>query len=83
MSLRWWLGLLVAAAVVAVPTVNLMLLGLFPPPAVSLHIRSCEPDEKPDERPGSCVRVNADGSVDRVVRMGWGGGRSDRVFATR
>lgn len=32
MSLRWWLGLLVAAAVVAVPTINVVLLHFFPPP---------------------------------------------------
>lgn len=82
MSLRWWLGLLVAAAVVAVPTVNWMLLSLFPPPAVALHIRSCGPDETPDERPGSCVRVNPDGSVDRVVRMGWNG-RGERLMLAR
>lgn len=69
MSLRVLLGLLVAAAVVMVPTINLALLRFFPPPEVSLHLRSCGPDESAGEERGTCVHVNADGSIDRVVHI--------------
>ncbi|NGY06948.1 ATP-binding protein [Solimonas terrae] len=79
MSLRVLLGLLVAAAVVMVPTINLALLQLFPPPEVAIHIRSCGPDELPQDERGGCVHVNPDGSVDRVLRMRPGGG--DHLFA--
>ncbi|WP_051361933.1 ATP-binding protein [Solimonas soli] len=60
MSLRWWLGLFVAAAVVAVPTVNWMLLRLFPPPSVSLHLSGCAPGESREASSGSCLRAPAD-----------------------
>lgn len=79
MSLRVLLGLLVAVAVVMVPTINLALLRFFPPPELAIHIRSCGPDElTKDER--SCVHVNPDGSVDRVLHM-QPGGRGDHFFA--
>lgn len=74
MSLRVLLGLLVAAAVVMVPTINFALLRLFPPPELSIHIRSCGPDEQQENERGNCVRVNPDGSIDRIVRMRPGGG---------
>ncbi|HET8883675.1 MAG TPA: histidine kinase dimerization/phospho-acceptor domain-containing protein, partial [Solimonas sp.] len=79
MSLRVLLGLLVAAAVVMVPTINLALLRFFPPPELAIHIRSCGPDEMTKDERG-CVHVNPDGSVDRVLHMRAGVG-GDRFFA--
>ncbi|WP_020648914.1 ATP-binding protein [Solimonas variicoloris] len=43
MSLRWWLGLLVAAAVIAVPTINVVLLHFFPPPVPEFRLADCPP----------------------------------------
>lgn len=80
MSLRVLLGLLVAVAVVMVPTINLALLRFFPPPELSIHIRSCGPDETPKDDRGSCVRVNPDGSIDRIVHMRTGAG-GEHFFA--
>ncbi|MFT4047610.1 MAG: hypothetical protein QM661_13080, partial [Solimonas sp.] len=63
MSLRWWMGLLVAVAVVAVPTVNWMLLRLFPPPMIpAFHLRDCRPSEVLAGSTDDCRQVRDDGS---------------------
>ncbi|NKF23934.1 ATP-binding protein [Solimonas marina] len=78
MSLRVLLGLLVAAAVVMVPTVNFALLRIFPPPDVGSRFHDCgpgamrsdcgAPPERPREPPPG-EGANATGAGDGPAAM--------------